>query len=45
LIDDLAARGIIAIRPVKGGVMLYLKGDAPQASDDALKKILDEKEG
>jgi len=43
--QELAARGIIAIRPVKGGVMLYLKGDAPQAADDALKKILDEKEG
>lgn len=42
--QELAARGIIAIRPVKGGVMLYLKGDAPQAADDALKKILDEKE-
>ena len=43
--QELAARGIIAIRPVKGGVMLYLKGDAPQAGDDALKKILDDKEG
>ena len=43
--QELAARGIIQIRPVKGGVMLYLKGDAPQAADDALKKILDEKEG
>ena len=43
--QELAARGIIAIRPVKGGVMLYLKGDAPQAADDALKKILDEQEG
>jgi hypothetical protein len=43
--QELAARGIIAIRPVKGGVMLYLKGEAPHAGDDALRKILDDKEG
>lgn len=40
--QELAAKGIIEIRPVKGGVMLYLKGDAPQAGDDVLKKILSE---
>ncbi len=40
--QELAARGIIVIRPVKGGVMLYLKGEAPQAGDDALRKILGE---
>ena len=40
--QDMAAKGIVVIRPVKGGVMLYLKGEAPQAGDDALKKILRE---
>lgn len=40
--QELAAKGIIVIRPVKGGVMLYLKGEAPQAGDDALRKILEE---
>lgn len=43
--QELAVKGIIEIRPVKGGVMLYLKGEAPQAGDDALKKILKEDEG
>lgn len=40
--QDLAAKGIIEMRPVKGGMMLYLKGEAPQAGDDVLKKILSE---
>ncbi len=40
--QELAAKGIIEIRPVKGGVMLYLKGEAPQAGNDVLKKILKE---
>lgn len=40
--QGLAAKGIIVIRPVKGGVMLYLKGEAPQAGDDALRRILGE---
>lgn len=38
----LAEEGKIVIRPVKGGVMLYLPGDAPKAQDigdDALKKM------
>ncbi|MGQ9672039.1 MAG: hypothetical protein ACUVV5_02760 [Candidatus Aminicenantales bacterium] len=37
----MAAEGKIAIRPVRGGVILYLPGDAPQTSraDEALKKI------
>ena len=38
----LAAEGKIVTRPVRGGVMLYLPGDAPspKASDAALEKIL-----
>lgn len=28
--QQLAARGTIEIRPVKGGVMLYLSGEAPK---------------
>ncbi len=38
----LAEDGKIIIRPVKGGVMLYLPDDAPEAKnigDDALKKM------
>ena len=38
----LAAEGKIVIRPVKGGVMLYLPEEAPNAPDaggDALKKM------
>ena len=40
--NKLAGEGRIVIRPVKGGVMLYLPEDAPQtknAGDDALKKM------
>ncbi len=40
--NKLAKEGKIVIRPVKGGVMLYLPGDAPMArniGDDALKKM------
>lgn len=40
--NQLAAEGKIVIRPVKGGVMLYLPEDAPQTKDlgnDALKKM------
>lgn len=39
--DELAKRGKIALRPVKGGVMLYLPGDGPEMSrgDMALKKM------
>ena len=38
----LAAEGKIVTRPVRGGVMLYLPGDAPlpKGSDTALEKIL-----
>ncbi len=42
--QEMTSKGIIELRPVKGGVMIYLKGDAPQAGDDALKKILKEGE-
>ena len=39
--NALAAAGKIIIRPVKGGVMLYLPEDAPGAGsgDQALKKM------
>ncbi|MBI5102679.1 MAG: hypothetical protein HZB33_12725 [Nitrospirae bacterium] len=39
--NKLAEAGRIVIRPVKGGVMLYLPEDAPGASsaDQALKKM------
>jgi hypothetical protein len=38
---ELAKQGKIAIRPVKGGVMLYLPGEGPELSrgDLALKKM------
>jgi hypothetical protein len=40
--NKLAQQGKIVLRPVKGGVMLYLPEDAPQtrdAGDEALKKM------
>ena len=40
--NKLAGEGKIVLRPVKGGVMLYLPEDAPQTTDvgdDALKKM------
>jgi hypothetical protein len=39
--DELARQGKIGLRPVKGGVMLYLPGDGPEMSrgDMALKKM------
>ena len=39
---QLASEGKVVIRPVKGGVMLYLPEDAPQSkssADEALKKM------
>ena len=42
--QEMATKGIIEIRPVKGGVMLYLKGEAPRAGDDVLQKILKEED-
>ena len=41
----LAQEGKIILRPVKGGVMLYLIEDAPAGSKDALQKILEEDDG
>ena len=40
LTQKLAAEGKIVIRPVKGGVMLYLPEDAPSAPKAVLQKIL-----
>ncbi|MCU0244538.1 MAG: hypothetical protein MUE80_07290 [Acidobacteria bacterium] len=39
--DALAQQGKIGLRPVKGGVMLYLPGEGPEMSrgDMALKKM------
>jgi hypothetical protein len=39
--DELAKQGKISLRPVKGGVMLYLSGEGPEMSrgDMALKKM------
>ncbi len=39
--NRLAAEGKVFIRPIKGGVMLYLPEDAPQVTrgDQALKKM------
>jgi hypothetical protein len=40
--NKLASEGKIVIRPVKGGVMLYLKEDSPASKDlgeEALKKM------
>jgi hypothetical protein len=40
--QKLAKEGKIVVRPVRGGVMLYLPQDAPAPGGDALAKILDE---
>ena len=40
----LASEGKINIRPVKGGVMIYLPEDAQNTSEDVLKKILEDDE-
>jgi hypothetical protein len=36
----MAAEGKLAIRPVRGGVMLYFPDEAPQAQKSVLQKIL-----
>ena len=36
----MAEEGKIVTRPVRGGVMLYLPGDAPKPKESALQKIL-----
>ena len=38
--QKMAADGKLAIRPVRGGVMLYLPEEAPQAQKSVLEKIL-----
>ena len=47
--QELAGKGKIGIRPVKGGVMIYLPGEAPKSRADlgktALSKILNEPPG
>ncbi len=40
----LANEGKINIRPVKGGVMLYLPEDAPNIAENVLSKILGDDE-
>ena len=40
----LASEGKINIRPVKGGVMIYLPENAPDTGKDVLKKILEDDE-
>ena len=40
----LASEGKINIRPVKGGVMIYLPEDAPNTSENVLQKILEDNE-
>jgi len=40
----LASQGKINIRPVKGGVMLYLPEDAPNIAVNVLSKILGDEE-
>ena len=42
--QKLASEGKINIRPVKGGVMIYLPEDAPNIAVDVLKKILEDEE-
>ena len=45
LTQRMAGEGKISILPVRGGVMLYLAGEAPQPQKSVLKKILDPEEG
>lgn len=40
----LAKEGRISIRPVKGGVILYLPEDAPNSPENVLNKILEDDE-
>jgi hypothetical protein len=41
----MAEEGKVVIRPVRGGVMLYLPNEAPKAKDSVLQKILSPEEG
>lgn len=38
--QSLAKEGKISIRPVKGGVMLYLPEDTPNSAENVLNRIL-----
>lgn len=40
----LAKEGKLSIRPVKGGVILYLPEDAPNSPENVLNKILEDEE-
>tara|TARA_B100000941_G_C27984203_1_gene292526 strand:+ start:147 stop:434 length:288 start_codon:yes stop_codon:yes gene_type:complete len=42
IVDQLIDKGIIEKKPVKGGIMIYIKGEGPKFKepDDALSKIL-----
>jgi hypothetical protein len=40
----LASEGKINIRPIKGGVIIYLPEDAPNTATNILKKILEDEE-
>ncbi|MFB0564340.1 MAG: hypothetical protein ACETWK_01510 [Candidatus Aminicenantaceae bacterium] len=40
----LVKEGKISIRPVRGGVMIYLPEDAPNSTENVLKKILEDNE-
>lgn len=45
--QEMANKGMIEIRPTKGGAVIHLKGDAPPpttAGERALRKILEEEE-
>jgi hypothetical protein len=41
----MAEEGKVITRPVRGGVMLYLPGDAPKPQESVLQKILAPEEG
>ena len=43
--QKMAEEGKVVIRPVRGGVMLYLPDDAPKAKESVLQKILSSEEG
>ena len=38
--NRMAQEGKIVTRPVRGGVMLYIPGDAPKPNESVLQKIL-----
>lgn len=42
--QKMAEEGKVVIRPVRGGVMLYLPDEAPKGKESVLQKILSPKE-